>query len=568
MIAIVVWMLRNRGMSRSTLLTPDIEKLYKGVLIKLSRLLIIVVMSTLCVSSVSALDDELTQKKNARNKFRGRRNLLAQSLVFSEVFTWITDVKTQEGLPDYPAAVNRHFGKDVSSEKNGAVALYEAFGPAPEGARLSDKFFELLEMPVPPDAGKYFQHFGAGLSVEKRRKLNDRYSESWRQPWAEKVFPEVAQWLRDNEKPVETIVKGAMLPEYYSPLVPPVDAEVHPGGLITTLLPGIQKSRSIARYLVSRAMLNIEKGNVEYAWRDLIACHRVGEMIGRGPTLIEYLVGAAITQIATHGQIVFLDRVQPAVAQLAQYRKDLSNLRPIKPAVEQVVFTERMMYLDSVVQIACECIDFIDLVASPASGFEEFETQLGMLPIDWNIVMREGNRIYDRFDAAMKLKSYQDRRAAIAKIEGDLKLVRAKVSVKGFLLAAVMEESTSEAISKMVGNVLSASLVPTLSGVNQAYNRSVQTRENLLLAFAIVDWKEQHDSYPAMLNDLVPDFVSESPTDSFSETPLSYRREGNGFIFYSVGVNEIDDNGRSYDDEPKGDDLFIRLPLPEPKSKE
>jgi len=191
-----------------------------------------------------------------------------------------------------------------------------------------------------------------------------------------------------------------------------------------------------------------------------------------------------------------------------------------------------------------------------------------MLPIDWNIVMREGNRIYDRFDAAMKLKSYQDRRAAIAKIEGDLKLVRAKVSVKGFLLAAVMEESTSEAISKMVGNVLSASLVPTLSGVNQAYNRSVQTRENLLLAFAIVDWKEQHDSYPAMLNDLVPDFVSESPTDSFSETPLSYRREGNGFIFYSVGVNEIDDNGRSYDDEPKGDDLFIRLPLPEPKSKE
>jgi len=546
--------------------------MHKGVLIKLSRLLIIVVVPTLCIFSVSALGEEPTQKKNASNKFRGRRNLLAQSLVFSEVFTWITDVKTQEGLPDYPAAINRHFGKAVSSDKNGAVALYEAFGPAPEGARLSDKFFELLEMPVPPDAGKYFQHFGAGLPVEKRRKLNDRYSESWRQPWAEKDFPEVAQWLRDNEKAVETIVKGAMLPEYYSPLVPPVDAEGHPGGLITTLLPGIQKSRSIARYLVSRAMLNIEKGNVEYAWRDLIACHRVGRMIGRGPTLIEYLVGAAITQIATHGQIVFLDRVQPAVAQLAQYRKDLSNLRPVKSAVEQVVFTERMMYLDSVVQIACECIDFNDLVASPASGFEGFATQLDMLTvdwtIDWNIVMREGNRIYDRFDAAMKLKSYQARRTAMTKIEDELKLVRANVSAKGFLLAAVTEESTSEAIGKLVGNVLAASMVPSLSGVNRAYNRSVQTHENLLLAFALADWKEQHGSYPATLNDLVPDFVSKLPTDAFSETPLTYRREGNGFIFYSVGVNEIDDNGRSYDDEPKGDDLFIRLPLPEPKGKE
>ena len=111
-------------------------------------------------------------------------------------------------------------------------------------------------------------------------------------------------------------------------------------------------------------------------------------------------------------------------------------------------------------------------------------------------------------------------------------------------------------------------MVPSLSGVNRAYNRSVQTRENLLLAFALADWKEQHGSYPATLNDLVPDFVSKLPTDAFSETPLTYRREGNGFIFYSVGVNEIDDNGRSYDDEPKGDDLFIRLPLPEPKGKE
>lgn len=119
-----------------------------------------------------------------------------------------------------------------------------------------------------------------------------------------------------------------------------------------------------------------------------------------------------------------------------------------------------------------------------------------------------------------------------------------------------------------MGNVLSALLLPTLSGVNQAYNRSMQTRENLLLAFAPSDWKEQHDSYPATLNDLVPDFVSKSPTDAFSETPLTCRREGNGFIFYSVGINEIDDNGRSYDDEPEGDDLFIRLPLPEPKGKE
>lgn len=537
---------------------------------KRSHLSLLVVSAVLlgAVPRSSAQDDEPAKKESGPRNFKGRGDLLAKTLIFSKEFTRVTELRTKEGLPDYPAAINEHFGKEVSPDKNGAVALYEAFGPAPEGTRMSDTFFELLGMPIPPADGKYFQHFGVGLPVEKRRELNDRYAESWKQPWVEKDFPELAQWLRDNEKPVDTIVKGAMRPDYYSPLVPPVDADGNAGGLIGALLPGIQQSRAIARYLVSRAMLNIEKGNVDHAWRDLIACHRLGEMIGRGPTLIEYLVGTAITQIATHGQIVFLDRVQPAAAQLAQYRKDLANLRPIRPATEQMLVTERMLYLDSVVQIACGRISFNDLDVTPASGLEKFATQLAILSIDWNIVMQEGNSMYDRFDAAMKLESYPQRRAAMLAIEKELQRVKANVSAKGFLLAAVTEGSTGKAIGKMMGGVLTALLLPAISAVDKAHNRSVQNRENLLLAYALADWKARHDSYPEKLDQLVPDFVSKPPTDAFTGKPLTYRREGDGFILYSVGVNDQDDNGQSYDDDPRGDDLVVRLPLPEVKKDE
>ena len=65
------------------------------------------------------------------------------------------------------------------------------------------------------------------------------------------------------------------------------------------------------------------------------------------------------------------------------------------------------------------------------------------------------------------------------------------------------------------------------------------------------------------LDELVPDFISKPPLDAFNEKPLSYRRDGDGFILYSVGVNHEDDEGRSYDDNPQGDDLAVRLPLPE-----
>ena len=534
----------------------------------LSLLVVSVVLLGVSVSRSSAQDDKPAKEATGPRSFKDRGDLLAKTLIFSKEFTRVTDLRTKEGLPDYAAAINRHFGEGVLPNQNGAVALYEAFGPAPEGGRLSDEFFELLGMPVPPADGKYFQHFGVGLPVEKRRSLNDRYSDSWKQPWAEKDFPELAQWLRDNEKPVATIVKGAMRPQYYSPLVPPVDADGNPRGLVSTLLPGIQQSRSIAWYLVSRAMLNIENGNVDHAWRDLLACHRLGEMIGRGPTLIEYLVGTAITQIATHGQIVFLDRVQPAAGQLAQYRKDLAALRPIKSAVDRIMVTERMMYLDSVLQIACGRIAMNDLDVSPASGLEKFATQLAMLSVDWNIVMREGNRIYDRFDAAMKLETYPQRRAAMLVIEQELQQVKANISAKGFLLAAVTEGSSGKAIGKMMGGVLSALLLPALSAVDKAHNRSVQNRENLLLAYALADWKALHDSYPEKLGELVPDLVSKPPTDAFTGKPLTYHREGDGFVLYSVGLNDEDDNGRSYDDDPKGDDLVVRLPLPAPKKDE
>ncbi|MGZ0171939.1 MAG: hypothetical protein ACKVHE_20540 [Planctomycetales bacterium] len=34
-----------------------------------------------------------------------------------------------------------------------------------------------------------------------------------------------------------------------------------------------------------------------------------------------------------------------------------------------------------------------------------------------------------------------------------------------------------------------------------------------------------------------PDFISKPPLDAFNEKPLSYRRDGDEFILYSVGVN-------------------------------
>ena len=57
------------------------------------------------------------------------------------------------------------------------------------------------------------------------------------------------------------------------------------------------------------------------------------------------------------------------------------------------------------------------------------------------------------------------------------------------------------------------------------------------------------------------------PGDLFSGKPLIYKPEGKGYLFYSVGANGLDEGGRWYDDDPRGDDPRVRMPLP-PLKKE
>ena len=58
-------------------------------------------------------------------------------------------------------------------------------------------------------------------------------------------------------------------------------------------------------------------------------------------------------------------------------------------------------------------------------------------------------------------------------------------------------------------------------------------------------YKNRTGAYPENLEALVPGALSEVPIDPFTGKPLVYRREGEGFIVYSLGSNEKDDGGRS-----------------------
>ena len=58
-------------------------------------------------------------------------------------------------------------------------------------------------------------------------------------------------------------------------------------------------------------------------------------------------------------------------------------------------------------------------------------------------------------------------------------------------------------------------------------------------------FKSRTGEYPEDLAALVPALLPQVPVDPFTGKPLVYRREGKGFIVYSLGSNLKDDGGRS-----------------------
>ena len=104
-----------------------------------------------------------------------------------------------------------------------------------------------------------------------------------------------------------------------------------------------------------------------------------------------------------------------------------------------------------------------------------------------------------------------------------------------------------------------------LAGGLLAHPGSARARQPLLaacsVAFALAAFKKDNGQFPARLDDLAPKYLPTIPNDLFSDKPLIYRLEDKGYLLYSVGPNGIDDGGHGQDDEPRGDDLPIRMPV-------
>jgi len=505
----------------------------------------------------------------------------------SKETTFVTEHLTEDGYPDYAAALNARMSEGVTVETNSYVLIWKAMGPRPQNVdnRFGNAMAEALGVDPLPEEGEYIiagGDFAQQAAETESAELTDHevnqriqafYEDQGKTsegPWKAEEYPLVAEWVKANEAPLKLVHEGVKRPDYFRPVVfMPSEDEPAPGRqlLIGVLLPDVQKSREIARLLNTRAMLHLGEGRIEEARQDLLATHRLGHHIAQGWTLIEFLVGVAIDSIAYNAEAALATSPLLTAEQAAAHKQALQDLGPTVTRAEMADLIdkgERLFGLDSVIALATNTIAPQELTGS---GIDDLSTKiinwLFGLGIDWNATLRVMNEAYDEITAALQQEDKEQREQRFAELNEALKTQAQEIKSWQNGISFILAGSTFR--GQKLGEVLKALLLPAVQQVDRAWIRSEMRRQVTIVGFALADYKRQHKRYPATLDDLVPARLNKLPQDFYSGGPLQYHisEDGQDMLVYSVGENGLDDGGLTYDEGPeddpnKTDDLRIR----------
>ncbi len=473
--------------------------------------------------------------------------------------TFVDGPLDADGYIDYEAALNTVLKGKSTPDTNAVVLLLKCFGSKPEGKELHPDFYKALAVAAPPEKGEYLVTDHEFFREEIRGDTAvffELESRLRKQPWKLADSPKHAKWLERNEKPLALAVEASKRKDYHLPMIAR-DKNDKRGALIGAGIVCAQGCRHLASMFLTRVMLNLGDGKTEKAFADVQAIHRLGRLITRGGFLVEYLVGIALQVMAHDAELSIFKYGMPTAEQALAHQAELVNLPPTPSVAEKMKF-ERFLFLDSVQTSLREGFDILSFQKVDKAQGEAMAKNL-----DGDAILRVGNSWYDRFESALNKPTRPERVAAGVGIDKDLKAIDAladdQPSIHDLLDKAKVDK-LSEKASEKIGHAYVKLFIPAIQKVADAADRAEQVHRNGIVATGLAAHFADNGRYPDALADLVPKYLTKVPGDAFNEKPLTYRKTGKGYLFYSAGTNGIDDGGKLLTDEPRGDDVGVRMP--------
>lgn len=448
--------------------------------------------------------------------------------------TRIVSPTLPDGSIDYLTALEAEYSQGVTNENNAAPLLLEALGRAalPKN-QPPDGITTRLGLEHLPEDGDYLVDYEAYCRKQRLVPEDDPLDRKTLAPWPVKIGPVTAQWIKDNEKPLNLIVEASRRPRFFLPYY----GGRRPETLLEILLPHIKLMPEIRRALLSRALLRLEAGDVTGFEQDVLAVHRLARLLAQAPTLIERMSAVRSLEIPAC-QMDCLAAISGKLS-AADSKRLLASLTalPELPALSDSLDGERYLVLDTLQVLAninpTRAGELLHAIGGLSDSSLPPPFMFNFLPIPYDESMRAMNHFYDSAIATLRWPRYHDR------VEGLRHWSQSSLSGRSYLPALLPPDWPARIF------------LPSLQMAEASSTAGRMERRLAEVALALAACKAEHHEFPSRLSELSPAYLPVIPEDLFSDRPLKFSREQAGYHLYSVGPNMRDETG-------EGDDLSVR----------
>lgn len=498
-----------------------------------------------------------------------------------------------DGTVDYAAAVNDILGEGVTDANNAVVPMLRALGPKllsdgdrdgvlaalglAELAEDDDHFVEFgeylaarmtdEELAVPPQTDgsrraaritdRYMKRMLAGKSVDggsdsefgraldatvptksylARKRAYKTFEQAGTSPWKAGEHPLLAEWIEANAARLALIAGASRRKRWFIPIT---TDQLGKRGLVS-----IRTMSAVGEALACGATLSLGSGDAKGAFEQAQTIHRLARLLPQARYVMAHMIGLKLEMIAC--------RVDAAIARTAtkrrlpapQTREFLARLRSIPPwpnCKDAMDFGER-----------CHALDNIASAVHRVRGPRKKE-------IDLDLMLGRINEFFDSQVACYDEPTFAARKAAFQALNAsEMKTLtdctKRYTGTKGKLRMVLASSWGRRRIkSRLIANVVLAIVIPNLESTESANAEGAMRRGLAEVALALAVHRAEKGSLPATLAALIPDCLPDLPTDVFTGKPFRYRRDGEGYVLYSVGKDMKDDDG----DAKK--DLVVRV---------
>ena len=439
---------------------------------------------------------------------------------------------------DYTAMLNQMSRPDLRDEDNAWPSYKKA-----ASLYIKPADFE-------PDDPNFESLYCSAGSFDVRPKLAD-LNENEKQ--------EVKKWVELNQPAWQGFETAAAKSYCYREYAhDPNDEE---RWLLSIMLPHISDIRSVATVGIWRSRIAAEQGRIHQSLDDCIAVARAGSHWQGKGTLVEQLVGTAMTRMACREIVSILEANNPPADLLRQTCRELSDIYP-NGYTPMNVEGERIGFMDTVQHVftkgglggghlipgAWACIadePIYSLEGQDKMLFMPLYAAESMIHARRDKTIAKANEFYSRQEKYTKLTPYQ-RQAANIETAGDM--INSLPRHKFFLLHI---------------------LTPALDRVAELGFRGKASYQATLTILALKRFQAEKGQHPDNLDELLTaGFLDELPMDPYNDKPLVYKKTDDNFTLYSLGPNFQDDaghpgkteKGQIADWRDNGDTVFWPVP--------